>query len=283
VQVVDFKDLNKLRKLVKDKFIDTIFLMLPDTEQHQILDIINVAGHHIDYKIIPTVTDLVKKQFIISYVGALPVLTLKETPLQGFNMLMKRIFDIVIATTILLLSLPLTMIIALAIKLSSSGPLLYHQERISYNNKPFTIHKFRTMIQEAEKETGPIWAKKDDGRVTKTGHWLRKTNLDELPQLINVLKGDMSIVGPRPERPFFTEKFSKEIKAYFERHTVKPGMTGWAQVNGYIGNTSLEERIKHDVYYIQNWSLLFDLKILFLTLPFIFSQNLQFDKWRHRL
>jgi exopolysaccharide biosynthesis polyprenyl glycosylphosphotransferase len=156
-------------------------------------------------------------------------------------------------------------IIAFLVKWTSEGPIFYKQERIGMDGCSFQMLKFRTMRVNAEKETGPVWAKESDPRRTKVGTFLRKTSLDELPQLCNVMKGEMSLVGPRPERPIFVEKFRDRIPSYMLRHKIKAGMTGWAQVNGWRGNTSLEKRIEHDLYYIENWSIGFDLKILFMT------------------
>jgi exopolysaccharide biosynthesis polyprenyl glycosylphosphotransferase len=161
---------------------------------------------------------------------------------------------------------PVMALIAVGIRLSSSGPVLYRQERMGLDGERFEMLKFRTMIEGAEHVTGPIWAADDDPRVTRLGRWLRRTSLDELPQLINVLRGEMSLVGPRPERPPLIEEFRKSVPKYMLRQKVKAGMTGWAQVNGWRGNTSLERRIEHDLEYIENWSVWRDLKILGLTL-----------------
>jgi exopolysaccharide biosynthesis polyprenyl glycosylphosphotransferase len=167
---------------------------------------------------------------------------------------------------ILIVTSPLMLIIGLVIKLTSAGPILYRQERIGMDGRLFQILKFRTMKEDAEKDTGPVWAKENDSRRTKIGAFLRKMSLDELPQLFNVLKGEMSLVGPRPERPDFVEGFKDRIPLYMLRHKTKAGMTGWAQVKGWRGNTSLEKRIEHDLYYIQHWSISFDLKILLMTM-----------------
>jgi exopolysaccharide biosynthesis polyprenyl glycosylphosphotransferase len=162
--------------------------------------------------------------------------------------------------------LPVMGLIALAIKLTSPGPVLYRQERMGLDGQRFEMLKFRTMLDDAERHTGPVWAAENDPRATKFGRWLRLTSLDELPQLLNVLRGDMSLVGPRPERPPLIEEFRKSMPTYMLRHKVKAGMTGWAQVNGWRGNTSLDQRIEHDLDYIENWSLWRDVKILALTL-----------------
>ena len=164
------------------------------------------------------------------------------------------------------LASPLMLLIGLGVKLTSSGPVLYRQERTGLDGRKFQMVKFRTMVEDAEKITGPVWANRDDPRVTPFGRWLRRTSLDELPQLFNVIKGEMSLVGPRPERPLFVEQFREAVPKYLLRHKVKAGMTGWAQVNGWRGQTPLEKRLEYDLYYIENWSLGFDLKILLLTL-----------------
>jgi putative colanic acid biosynthesis UDP-glucose lipid carrier transferase len=161
---------------------------------------------------------------------------------------------------------PLMLVLAAAVKLSSPGPVFYRQERMSWNNKTFWMLKFRSMPVDAEQGTGAVWAKAGECRATRVGAFLRKTSLDELPQFLNVLKGDMSIVGPRPERPVFVHKFKQEIPAYMKKHMVKAGITGWAQVNGWRGSTDLCKRIECDLFYIENWSLWFDIKIVFLTL-----------------
>jgi exopolysaccharide biosynthesis polyprenyl glycosylphosphotransferase len=187
-------------------------------------------------------------------------------PLQGFNAWVKRSLDVVFSSIMLVvLAIPFAIIAAL-VKWSSPGPVFYRQERMGLDGKAFNVYKFRSMEQDAEETSGPIWARDDDPRATRVGRWLRKLDLDELPQFWNVLRGDMSIVGPRPERPFFVEQFKHRIPQYMLRHKVKSGITGWAQVNGWRGNTSLEKRIEFDLYYIENWSVSLDLKIMWLTL-----------------
>jgi exopolysaccharide biosynthesis polyprenyl glycosylphosphotransferase len=187
-------------------------------------------------------------------------------PLQGVNSAFKRAIDIVIsASALTVLAVPLGLV-ALAVRLTSRGSVFYRQERMGLDGKSFTIVKFRSMFNDAERETGPIWAREDDPRVTPFGRFLRRSNLDEMPQLWNVLRGDMSIVGPRPERPHFVQQFKHRIPQYMLRHKVKAGLTGWAQVNGWRGNTPLEKRIEYDLYYIENWSVRLDLKIMWLTL-----------------
>ena len=177
----------------------------------------------------------------------------------------KRAFDIVGSLACIVIGSPIMLIFALIIKLTSPGPLIFKQERVGLHNRPFMMYKFRSMVVQEESKEKKAWTVRDDPRVTPVGRFMRKTSIDELPQLFNVLKGEMSLVGPRPERPFFVEKFQEEIPRYMVKHQVRPGMTGWAQVNGYRGDTSIRKRIDCDLYYIENWSLGLDIKILFLT------------------
>ena len=181
------------------------------------------------------------------------------------NMLMKRIVDVFGAIVAIILFSPLMLIAAIGIKLTSRGPLIYKQERVGLHNRPFQMYKFRTMEVQKEEEEKKGWTTKNDPRVTPIGRILRKTSIDEMPQFFNVLKGDMSLIGPRPERPLWVEKFKEEIPRYMIKHQVRPGLTGWAQVNGYRGDTSIRKRIEYDLYYIENWTMGFDMKILFLT------------------
>jgi exopolysaccharide biosynthesis polyprenyl glycosylphosphotransferase len=179
---------------------------------------------------------------------------------------LKRGFDLVLGTAALVASAPLLLAIAAALRVLQGAPVLYRQERMGLDGQRFRMLKFRTMRPDAEAETGPVWASADDPRRTRLGAFLRRTSLDELPQLVNVLRGEMSLVGPRPERPLFVQEFRTRIPGYMLRHKVKAGMTGWAQINGWRGNTSLEKRIEYDLYYIERWSLAFDLSILLRTL-----------------
>ena len=196
----------------------------------------------------------------------LPVINIRHVPLmESMNRGFKRLFDVVGGFVCIVLFSPVMLVTALLIKLTSKGPVIYTQERIGFQNRPFKMLKFRSMVvQEASQEVSK-WTTKDDPRVTKVGKFIRKTSIDELPQLFNVMKGEMSLVGPRPERPFFVDKFKEEIPRYMIKHQVRPGMTGWAQVNGLRGDTSITKRIEFDLYYIENWTLGFDIKILFFT------------------
>ena len=203
----------------------------------------------------------------VGELGDLPVIHLRDTPIQGWSAIAKRVIDIVGATALLLiLGIPMLVVAAL-VKLTSPGPVLFRQERMGLGGRPFNILKFRSMRVDAEASTGPVFAHEHDPRRTRFGVFLRRSSIDELPQLINVLRGEMSLIGPRPERPFFVQQFSRELPAYMLRHNVKAGITGWAQVNGLRGQTSIRKRLQYDLYYINNWSLAFDVAILLLT-PF---------------
>jgi putative colanic acid biosynthesis UDP-glucose lipid carrier transferase len=201
----------------------------------------------------------------LNTVAGIPTLDFSVSPLHGVNRYIKEIMDRLSALILLLLISPLLLVIAIGVKLSSPGPVFYRQVRVGWNNRSFTMLKFRSMPVDAESKTGAVWAKPGEQRATKFGGFLRKTSLDELPQLINVLKGDMSLVGPRPERPDFVEVFKDQVPNYMKKHMVKAGITGWAQVNGWRGDTDLNRRIEHDLYYIQHWSVWFDLEIALRT------------------
>lgn len=210
---------------------------------------------------------LIAARMSVSYFGGVPVLSFADSPLVDWeNRALKRTMDIVFSAVALIFLSPLFLILVIAVKRDSSGPVFYRQQRIGEDGKNFYLIKFRTMRAEAEVVTGPVWAKENDERRTRLGVFLRQNNLDELPQLWNVLIGDMSLVGPRPERPFFVSQFKEEIPRYMARHTIRSGITGWAQVNGLRGNTSIEARTNYDLYYIENWSLLLDFKIICRTL-----------------
>ena len=187
--------------------------------------------------------------------------------------MVKRGFDLVLSLALLVFSSPLWVILAILIRISSRGPVLYRQERVGLRGQVFTLLKFRSMVWDAEAETGPIFATRDDQRRTGVGGFMRRLSLDELPQLINIIRGEMSLVGPRPERPYFVERFGVEIPRYLERHQVRPGVTGWAQVNDLRGGTSIADRTIYDIYYIENWTLAFDIKILLLTVGRILFQR----------
>ena len=257
---------NDLRRIVNSTDIDQIVVALPLEDNELLPGIMKQIGDSlIDVKIVPDVYRFVQLGGTIEEFEGLPVVSIQATPLEGINLFAKRVLDFCTAAICLIILSPLMILIAILVKLSSKGPIFYSQERVSYDGTPFTILKFRTMSLDAEEE-GPRWAVEGDARVTALGKFLRRHNLDELPQLFNVLRGDMSIVGPRPERPVFIDKFKEKVPHYMLRHKVPAGMTGWAQVNGWRGNTSIDKRIEYDLYYIENWSLVLDFKILVLTL-----------------
>lgn len=217
-------------------------------------------------KFIPDYNNIIPTKPYTEDLQGLPVINIRRVPLSNMlNATIKRVVDIIGAIVALVLFSPIMLLSAVIIKLTSRGPLIYSQERVGLHNRPFKMYKFRSMeVQEPNREKGQ-WTTPNDPRVTPIGKLIRKTSIDEMPQLFNVLVGDMSLVGPRPERPFFVERFKEEIPRYMIKHQVRPGMTGWAQVNGYRGDTSITKRIEHDLYYIENWTLGFDFKILFLT------------------
>ena len=218
-------------------------------------------------KFIPDYGNIIPTKPYTEDLLGLPVINIRYVPLSNtFNALVKRCVDILGSIFCIILFSPIMLATAIAVKATSKGSLIFKQERVGLHNTPFHMYKFRTMYVQTEEEERKGWTQKNDPRITKVGRFLRKTSLDEFPQLFNVLKGDMSLVGPRPERPQYVEKFREEIPRYMIKHQVRPGMTGWAQVNGYRGDTSIRKRIEHDLYYIENWTLGLDIKILFLTI-----------------
>jgi len=258
--------IDEAAEIAQRESIDHLYVALPPEQHLRMLELIESTSREmLDVKVVPDLLQVIALRARIEDLDGVPVINVNDPSIQGFNSILKRAIDIAMSTVALLvLALPLG-IIALLVKLTSRGPVFYQQERMGLDGKPFTILKFRSMEDDAERETGPVWAQQDDARVTPLGRFLRRSNLDELPQLWNVLRGDMSIVGPRPERPHFVEQFKHRIPQYMLRHKVKAGLTGWAQVNGWRGNTPLEKRIEYDLYYIENWSVRLDLKIMWLT------------------
>ncbi len=246
--------------------MDQVVVALP-LEDHQMLPEImsQLQDSMVDIKIVPDLYQFASIGGAIEEFEGLPVISLQECPLDGINLFTKRAIDLAIATVCLVVISPLMVLVAAMVKLTSRGPVFYKQERVSFDGSRFSILKFRTMYVDAEVH-GPGWTRPGDARVTPLGRLLRCTSLDELPQLLNVLRGDMSIVGPRPERPVFIEEFRRRVPRYMLRHKVPAGITGWAQVHGWRGDTSIDKRIEYDLYYIENWSVFLDLKILGLTL-----------------
>ena len=256
-----------IRSVVMNQSIDIVLITLPLSAHERLKKILDDIGDEmVSIMLIPDLIELATLRGGIGDFEGMPIISLRDTPLYGWSLVIKRFTDVVLSITILLAVSPLMLVVSILVKVTSMGPVFYSQERMGLDGKIFSMLKFRTMETQAEKETGPVWAAKGDSRRTPIGAFLRKTSLDELPQFFNVLKGDMSIVGPRPEREFFIQQFRNKIPKYMLRHKMKAGITGWAQISGWRGNTSLEKRIEFDLYYIENWSLRFDMEIMWLTI-----------------
>lgn len=271
-------DVKGLPHLIKKYSVSEIFLPLSYSFNPEVHNVItSLEQEKVKFVFIPDILGMITTRFKMGEVEGIPLLFLEDIPLRGPVVALKRSMDIAISSIGFIITLPVFLLICFLIKYSkysTPGPALFKQERIGKNGKIFTLLKFRTMIIDAEVNTGPIWAKEDDERRTKIGIFLRKVSLDELPQLINVIRGEMSIVGPRPERPFFVEQFKKEVKRYLDRHKVKPGITGWAQINELRGNCDINLRTQYDLYYVDNWSLFFDIKIILRTMfEFLFHKT----------
>jgi exopolysaccharide biosynthesis polyprenyl glycosylphosphotransferase len=253
---------------VASKQIELVLVALPYTDHVKIYSILQECeGVNVEFMMVPDMLELLAGSMQMREIEGIPFIRLKGNPMTTWGRISKRLFDIVVSLILLLLFSPLLLLAALAIKAGSKGPVFFKQERLGLDEERFRMLKFRTMVVGAEKQDADAGLGiPDDPRQTSVGRFLRKTSIDELPQLINVLQGSMSLVGPRPERPYFVNQFKEFIPKYLDRHRVKTGMTGWAQVNGLRGNSSLEDRIKYDIYYIENWSMEFDLKILLKTL-----------------
>jgi len=258
------EDYENLESLLSDNPVDEVIISLEDARSGDIPKIINICEYcGVKSSIIPSYIQYAPSRPKTDSIDDIILINTRHIPLDNFFYnFIKRFFDIFISLVLIVVLFPVLAIVALSVKLTSKGKVLFSQERVGFNSKVFTIYKFRTMKSETANDG---WTVKGDKRVTKAGKLLRKTNLDELPQLFNVLKGDMSLIGPRPEQVHFVEKFREKIPKYMLKHRVRPGITGWAQVNGLRGDTSIEERIKKDLFYIENWSLGLDVKILFMT------------------
>ena len=254
-------------ELVQTHRLDTLFIASPTLPNDSILQILHdCEGIPVQINMLPELSEFITSGTAITFFDDIPILRLRENPIQGIQGIVKRLIDIFFSLFALIVLSPLMLAIALAIRLTSPGKALFRQERVGRAGKCFNIYKFRSMRVDAEEEVGHVWAKSDDPRQTPFGKFLRRWSLDELPQFFNVLKGDMSLVGPRPEMSGLIDTFRESIPHYLARQRVKSGMTGWAQVNGLRGNTSLEERVSYDRYYIENWSLGLDIKIILKTL-----------------
>jgi Undecaprenyl-phosphate glucose phosphotransferase len=254
-----------LSRLIDEHGINEVIVALPEASHQEILGVIARCDRStISIKVFPDVFQFIAGQVGIDDLGGLPLLSVRDVAMRGWKLTLKRAMDIVGSVAGLIFLSPFLLLTALLIKLESPGPVFYAQERMGLDAKPFMIVKFRSMRQDAER-AGPGWTTRDDPRRTRLGAWLRRLSIDEFPQFINVLIGDMSLVGPRPERPVYVEQFKRSIPRYMDRHREKSGLTGWAQVNGLRGDTSITERTKYDLWYIENWSLLLDFKIILRT------------------
>jgi Undecaprenyl-phosphate glucose phosphotransferase len=260
--------IDDLENILQSDIVDEVIIALPLAAHDKYGRIINVcekAG--IRTMIIPDFYDILPARPYFDHFAGIPLINVRDIPLDDLgNRLMKRAFDIIFSLFVIVFTSPLLLAVAIAIKLTSSGPIIFKQERVGLNRRMFSMFKFRSMRQASQQTADTEWTTENDIRKTKIGSFIRKTSLDELPQFFNVLFGHMSVVGPRPERPFFVEQFKEEIPKYMVKHHIRPGITGWAQSNGLRGDTSIEERISFDIFYIENWTFLFDIKIIWLTI-----------------
>ncbi len=249
-----------LVNVIQKNNIETVLVAIPSSEHDKLFDLMKAAeGENVEFLMVPDFLEVITSSVRVQEVDGIPLLKIKSIPMNIWNRIMKRIFDFIFALSVMLLTSPLFILLSALVKFTSKGPVFYKQERLSMTGRKFQMIKFRSMVTDAEKETGAVYVKKGDSRYTPIGEILRKYSLDELPQFINVLKGDMSIVGPRPEREHFINLFKNKIPKYLERHRIKCGITGWAQVNGLRGSdSSIEKRIEYDIYYIEHWSIIFD-------------------------
>jgi len=259
-------ELGDLARIAGEGQIWTFFLAPDDAELPELSSILNeCSGLNVDFYLVPNLLEIMTSRVRVEDLEGIPVLKVKDAAMTGWSHIFKRAFDVCFSSIALLLLWPVFIVISLAVLMGSRGTVFYRQERIGMDGREFKVLKFRTMSMDAESKTGPVWAVEGDPRVSRVGRVLRKTSLDETPQLWNVLRGDMSLVGPRPERQYFVERFRASIPKYLERHRVKSGMTGWAQVHGLRGNAPIEERTRFDLYYVENWSLMLDIRILLMT------------------
>ncbi len=257
-----------LADILESNDLDEIAVTLSLREYDKLRDIVNTCERSgVHTKFIPDYGNVIPTIPYTEDFDGLPVIHIRHVPLNDFwNAAAKRMVDIVGSIFGLIIFSPVMLVVAIAIKATSQGPVIFSQERVGLHNKPFKMYKFRSMVVQDPDDEQKKWTTPEDPRVTKVGKFIRRTSIDEIPQFFNVLKGDMSLVGPRPERPLFVEKFRDEIPRYMIKHQVRPGLTGWAQVNGYRGDTSIKKRIEYDLYYIENWTMGFDFRIMFLTI-----------------
>ncbi|MDY7039535.1 MAG: undecaprenyl-phosphate glucose phosphotransferase [Chloroflexota bacterium] len=266
--------LEDIPRVIDEQAVNEVIIALPEAPRDQITTIISLCERgKVGIKVYPDVFQIMASHVSIGDLSGLPLLTVRDVALRGWRMTLKRAMDILFSAVALVVLSPFLLLVALLIKLDSPGPVFYAQERMGLDAKPFWCLKFRSMRQDAEADTGPVWAQRDDPRRTRLGAFMRRFSIDELPQFINVFVGNMSLVGPRPERPVFVEQFNRSIPRYMDRHREKAGITGWAQVNGLRGDTSIAERTKYDLWYIENWSLWLDIKILLRTFFLAFTDR----------
>jgi len=267
-------DTSRLSAYVQNCEIDQVWIALPLRAESRIREILTALREQsVEIRFVPDIYGFHLLNHSFTEIAGLPIISLTETPMSGVNRVLKTLEDYVVSAAALIVLSPLLALIALVIALTSRGPVLYRQERITWNGERFHMFKFRTMPVDAEADSGPVWSTRSEPRATPFGRFLRRFSLDELPQLFNVLRGEMSLVGPRPERPEFVEQFRREIPGYMQKHLVKAGITGWAQVNDLRGDSDLPQRINYDLYYIEHWSIWFDLRILALTLWHILTSR----------
>jgi len=258
-----------LPRLIDDLDVQDVLIALGPDDADQLMEVLRLTdGKPVTLKLVPDFYSIIGGMARTEHMYGLPLIEVMPEPMQAWEQSLKRLMDFVVSLVVLVAGLPVWILIGLVIKLTSPGPVIYRQRRIGQQGKEFTMYKFRTMDEDAEAHTGPVWATEDDPRYTSVGRWLRKTRLDEVPQFVNVLLGSMSLVGPRPERPYFVEKLAKQIPLYSRRHRVKPGITGWAQVKWKYDSSleDVQQKVKYDLFYIENMSLRRDLQILFRTL-----------------
>lgn len=259
-------DYHDLPYLIDVYHVEQVIIALPDAQRGELVELVSMCRRgRVDIKIYPDTFAYIARDLSVDDLGGMPLLTVRDIAMRGWKLSLKRLMDIVVSVIGMVFLSPLMMLTAILIRMESPGPVFYTQERMGLDEKPFQMIKFRTMRSDAE-ASGPGWTIENDPRVTKLGRFMRRTNWDEMPQLINVLIGEMSLVGPRPERPMYVQQFQAQIPRYMERHREKSGMTGWAQVNGLRGDTSIQERTVFDLWYVENWSLWLDIKIIIRTI-----------------
>jgi exopolysaccharide biosynthesis polyprenyl glycosylphosphotransferase len=263
-----------LPSLVSTLRVDQVFLALPASQRDRLLHLIALCeDRNLEFKIVPDLLEVMSTRASADALDGLPLVGVRRNRLRGSAAVAKRVIDIIVSSVLLVLFSPVLLAIVVLMKATMPGPILFRQERVGRFRRPFVIYKFRSMIPDAEAKTGPVVAKPGDARVTRLGRIMRRTSLDELPQIYNVLRGDMSLVGPRPQPTFFDQQYSGEVPRYRERQQVRPGLTGWAEVNDLRGAAPITDRTMYDVYYIENWSLVLDLKCIVLTGLRVFSQR----------